>query len=578
MGKHKSAALSMAKELILLVENDPLVAVVTRLELETLGYQVVGAKEGTEAISIADQERPDVILMDFQLDGPLNGAETASRILAQQKVPIIFLTGRSDSETVQKCLAVKADGYLRKPCSPEQLQEAIESALLNQTLLQTSQQPQTDALHDTLTGLPTKFLLLENIQRKLDAHETDFAILYLDINRFRWINDTYGHHAGDDFLKQFAAKLEGTREHGNCAARIGSDEFAVLLTKTYDGTEAVYQAERIHHLLTGPIPICGESIFVTVSIGVAHANEEYSNGETLLADAETALHEARQNGAATTVLFDRRMLSHTRDAFQLGNELSRAMGSRQLAVYYQPIVDIESGRVSGFEALVRWIHPRLGLLQAADFLGIAEQTGLILPIGRWVLREACVQLAEWQRAHPDLSMHVNLSARHLMQHDLVSEIKRILKETQIPPQSLKIEITENFVIEYTEQVLQRLVDLQSLQIGLQIDDFGKGYSSLSYLHQFPIEALKIDKSFIESTGRIGDASSYEIVETIVGLAKRLRLQVIAEGVETDVQLKRVLRAGCDRVQGYLFSEAVDAAAAMDLMRNFELDDNPPFAA
>jgi diguanylate cyclase (GGDEF)-like protein len=570
------------KKRILLVENDTVLAVLTKLELQDLGYDVLQiAATGEKAIQLALENRPDLILMDVKLNGQLDGAEAAIRIRKHLHIPIIFLTGSTDSEIVQKCLASKPYGYLQKPCRREDLQEAIEQAFLQQNLLQRLKEEQTenDLLRDSLTGLPNRVLIQERIQRALDARES-FALLYLDIDRFKQMNDLLGQDQGDRILQLFAAKLEASKRHGDCVARLRNDEFAIFVNRVDDDQDAIDHASRTQLLLNSPLVVNGEELFITVSIGVVHSDIGYRNAEDILRDAETAKQKAKTLGKSCNAVFDRDMYSEMLELFHLQNDLRRGFERNELAVYYQPIVQLDTHRITGFEALVRWHHPQLGLIGATEIIPLAEEMGLMLSIGKWVLEEACKQLAEWhERLDPTLSIHVNLSSKHLLEEDLVPEIKQILQETGLPPSSLKIEITEHSVMNHTETVLKTLNDLQALNISLQVDDFGTGYSSLSYLHRFPIDALKIDRSFVERVDL--DPQASEIVGMIVNLGKKLTLNIIAEGVETEEQLDQIQQIGCDQVQGFFYSVPVEPSEAFQLLTEFnEHDSHPsePFAA
>lgn len=562
----------MACKTILLVENEPLISVLTRMELENLGYEVESTPRGNEAIRLAETDRPDVVLMDFQLDGDMDGAQAAEEIQNRLKIPVIFLTGCSDTNNIQKCLATKPFGFIRKPCKNVDIQKAIEHAAFVQQLMNELPDIAKYPLHDGLTGLPTRRLLMKEIE-KAQKKEASFAVLYIDIDRLKQINDGFGYDAGDQFLQLFAARLEALRRPGDCLARIGSDEFVIFMRRVRIEKDAVDFAAGIHKIMQSPAQICGEDIFASVRIGIVEDNTGYDNPEQILRDAESAMLQCREAGTSSTAVFDRQMHSRAIESYQLENDLRRAVDRDELAVYYQPIVQLSPYKIVGFEALLRWHHPELGTIHPTEIIPLAEKAGLMLSIGMWVLEVACSQLAEWNRIDPELCMHVNLSSKHLLQQNLISDIRKILDETGLQPSRLRVEITENDAIHFTESVLGTLAGLQSLNIGVEIDDFGKGYSSLSYLHHLPIDALKIDRSFIECVHK--ESESSEIVEMIVGLGKKLRLKVIAEGVETSAQLEQVQMAGCQLVQGYLFSPAVNAEQAGLLLADQSFK---PFAA
>lgn len=570
------------KKRILLVENDTVLAVLTKLELEDLGYEVLQiAATGEKAIQLALENTPDLILMDVKLNDDVDGAEAAVRIRNHLNIPVIFLTGTSDSEMVQKCLASKPYGYLRKPCRREDLQEAIEQAFSQQELLQRlrEEQREADLLRDSLTGLPNRVLIQERIKRALEEGES-FAFLYLDIDRFKQMNELLGYDQGNIILQLFAAKLEASKRHGDCVARLRNDEFAILLKGVEDDQDAIDHATRMQLLLNSPLVVNGQELFITVSIGVVHSDIGYRNAEDILRDAETATQKAKTLGKSRNAIFDRGMYSEMLELFHLQNDLRKGFERNELAVYYQPIVQLDTQKITGFEALVRWHHPRLGLIGATEIIPLAEEMGLMESIGKWVLEEACKQLAEWhEKLDPTLSIHVNLSAKHFLEEDLVTEINRILQETGLSPSSLKLEITENSVMTYTETVLKTLNELQALNISIQIDDFGTGYSALSYLHRFPVDALKIDRSFVERVDL--DPGASEIIGMIVNLGKKLNLKVIAEGVETEEQLDQIQQIGCDLVQGFFYSTPVEPSEVLQLLTEYNADDShpsEPFAA
>jgi EAL domain-containing protein (putative c-di-GMP-specific phosphodiesterase class I) len=348
-------------------------------------------------------------------------------------------------------------------------------------------------------------------------------------------------------------------------ARLGGDEFAILLMGA-EGPHATRVAHRVSRELALPFVVRGHEVFVTVSLGIAlSATGYYDKPEHMLRDADTAMYRAKTSGRARHALFDSDMHDRAVALLQLETDLRRAIEGQEFEVHYQPIISLGSGRIDALEALVRWRHPRRGLLHPDTFIPVAEDTGLIVPIGIWVLREACRQLAEWQALQPDrqLAVSVNLSGRQFMQADLVKRVRRILRETGIRPGSLQLEITESTIMGQAEAAVAKLLELRELGVQLYIDDFGTGYSSLSYLHRLPMDALKIDRSFISDMAR--DDERTEIVRTIVTLAQTLRLQVAAEGLETADQVSQLRELSCNLGQGYFFSQPLDRIAAGELI-------------
>ncbi|CAN5762204.1 hypothetical protein BH18ACI4_BH18ACI4_20770 [soil metagenome] len=388
-----------------------------------------------------------------------------------------------------------------------------------------------------------------------------FALLFLDLDRFKNINDSLGHIAGDQLLKATARCLEDCMRPMDTVARLGGDEFAILLDGLENQNQAILIAERIQQALTPAFNLNGHEVFVTASIGITLSAGGYHDPEDVLRDADTAMYRAKEGGKARSELFDASMHSHAVARLQLENDLRRAIERKEFEVYYQPIISLADDEISGFEALVRWNHPDRGLVLPSEFIPTAEETGLIVDIGRQVLHESCRQLREWQSTicQKPLTMSVNLSGKQFAQPDLVAQVKETLDETGLDAKYLKLEITESVVMENAEVATAMLKQLCALGVHLSIDDFGTGYSSLSYLHRFPVKALKIDRSFI---GRMGpDGENSEIVRTINTLANNLGMGVVAEGVETADQLAQLKAIRCTLGQGYLFSRPLDAIAA-----------------
>ena len=419
------------------------------------------------------------------------------------------------------------------------------------------------AFHDTLTNLPNRALLAENlkfvIERAKQHEDYQFAVLFLDLDRFKNVNDSLGHSIGDQLLIAMARRLESCTREADMVARLGGDEFAVLLDGIPDQNEAARMGQRIQEKLQSPFNLSGHEVFTTTSIGIALSSTGYDHPENMLRDADTAMYRAKAKGKACYEIFDKGMHTHAVYLLQMENDLRRAIEREELRVHYQPIVSLDSGQLAGFEALVRWQHPERGFINPSDFIPLAEDTGLIVPLGLWVLRRACEQLGQWQwqsAANRSLFMSVNLSGKQVARPKLVSEIRQVLEETRIDPKYLKLEITESAVMENAETAVQLLRRLKALGVQLSIDDFGTGYSSLGYLHRFPVNTLKIDRSFV---GRIGEAAeNIEIVRTIISLAENMGMEVVAEGVETLSQLAQLRKLNCRYGQGYLFSRPVDA--------------------
>lgn len=422
-----------------------------------------------------------------------------------------------------------------------------------------------DAFHDSLTGLPNRALFIErlgsSIERSKRFKNYFFAVLFLDLDRFKVVNDSLGHLLGDQLLVGFTRRLEMCLRSIDTVARLGGDEFVILLDDIKDIKDATQIADRIQKELNLPFNLGGHEVFLTTSIGIALSTTGYDQPEEILRDADTVMYRAKALGKARYEVFDKDMHARAVALLQLENDLRRSVERQELQVHYQPIVSLETSRINGFEALVRWQHPQRGMVSPAEFVPIAEETGLIVPIGYWVLREACRQMSAWQQGEVTLplTISVNFSGKQFSQPDLIKQIDQILQETELNGSSLKLEITESVLIENAESAAAMLLQLKSLGIQVYIDDFGTGYSSLNYLHRFPIDALKIDRSFISRMGVSNENS--EIVQTIITMAHNLSMSVVAEGIETAEQLTQLRALQCESGQGYFFSRPLIGEAA-----------------
>ncbi len=426
-----------------------------------------------------------------------------------------------------------------------------------------------EALHDALTGLPNRLLFMERLARALlharRRQDYQFAVLFLDLDRFKVVNDGLGHHVGDDLLVAVAARLQGCMREGDTVSRFGGDEFAVLMDGISGVEAAIKAAERIQAAIAAPVLLGGYEVFTSASIGVALSSAAYGRPEYLLRNADMAMYRAKSGGMGRCELFDRAMHATALLRLQTETDLRRALEREELRVFYQPIVCMETGRISGMEALVRWMHPDRGWIFPLDFVPAAEETGMIHVLGRWVLREATRQMREWQDAIPGrrLSVSVNLSVKQFAQADLVEQVSAALADADLDPRRLKLEVTESFIVDNLEAAAATLGRLKALGIQVYMDDFGTGYSSLASLHRLPIDALKVDRSFVSRMVAEGDAAL--LVRTIAALARNLDLTIVAEGVETREQLDELRALGCELAQGYLFSPPLDAAAMAELL-------------
>jgi diguanylate cyclase (GGDEF)-like protein/PAS domain S-box-containing protein len=414
------------------------------------------------------------------------------------------------------------------------------------------------AIHDPLTGLPNRMLFVDRLGRELSraaSLRSRVAVLFLDLDRFKVVNDSLGHSAGDRLLVAVADRLSGAMRPDDVVARFGGDEFTVLCQNVTSVETAELIAERLAEVIAKPVALVEGEVFVTASIGIAISDGQNETPETLLRNADAAMYRAKELGRDRAELFAAGTHHRAVDDLRTGNALHRAIERGELRMHYQPVLDIGRGALTGFEALIRWQHPERGLVPPSEFVPLAEETGLIVPLGVWALEESCRQAVRWHEAADGtrLSISVNLSPRQLAEPSLPNEVSRVLNETGLHPDALWLEITESTLMRDVESALSALGALRALGLHLAVDDFGTGYSSMAYLERFPVESLKIDRSFVSEVGNRADSTA--ITTAIVSLAHALRLKTVAEGIEQPEQLDRLRAMGCEFGQGYLFGPA-----------------------
>jgi diguanylate cyclase (GGDEF)-like protein len=461
-----------------------------------------------------------------------------------------------------------------------QLTKAVQDLQQAQVkLLQREEKLRHDAFHDTLTNLPNRAWFTGRLEFLIDlkARESDYlyAVLFLDLDRFKVVNDSLGHLVGDELLKSVGIRLQASLDENATVARFGGDEFVILLEALKSEEEATAAASRIKGQLRLPFYLKDYELFVAASIGIAMGKREYEKPEEVLRDADVAMYRAKHKGRGRYEVFDPEMQKIVMARLHLENDLRRAIATTvnvnsesEFCLHYQPIISLSGGEIVGFEALVRWNHPSRGWVSPGQFIPVAEETGLINELGWWILREACRQTKVWLQLFSrdvPLRINVNLSPVQLLQVDLRERIQEIIWETALPPNSLKLEITESCVLDVSSEEAKVLKQLKSMGIQLCIDDFGTGYSSLSRLHEFPIDTLKIDMSFVTRIGK--ENGGEEMIQTIISLGRSLGMSTVAEGIDTTEKLKQLQDLGCDFGQGFLFSKPVDSFKATALLCN-----------
>jgi diguanylate cyclase (GGDEF)-like protein/PAS domain S-box-containing protein len=453
-----------------------------------------------------------------------------------------------------------------EPGAPRRLEGSLQDVTARR---RAEEELRRRATHDPLTGLPNRTLLLDRLGHALERlrrnQDRVLAVLFIDLDRFKVVNDSLGHEAGDRLLEELAGRLGGALRPSDTVARFGGDELVVVCEDLEGEQDAIVVAERIGELIRTPLAVGGRDVVVTASIGIALAREPGASAEALLRDADAALYRAKERGRAGWAVFAEPLHEQALERLETETALRRALDRGELCLVYQPLVDLCEGRMTGVEALVRWRHPQRGLLGPAEFIGMAEETGLIVPIGTWVLREACQQAVRWWQLAGERapSVSVNLSARQIAQPDLADVVARAISDTRVAPAQLTLEITESVVMDDAEASVLTIDALKHLGVGIDIDDFGTGYSSLAYLGRFAADALKVDRSFVTGVDRRREDAA--IVAAVINLAHSLELHVVAEGVETPGQVDALCALGADLAQGFHFCGPMPPTGIAELL-------------
>ncbi|MDQ3777019.1 MAG: response regulator [Pseudomonadota bacterium] len=561
----QGASREVGQARILIVDDDRSMRAALRALLETDGHRMEEAAHGLHALALCERQMPDLVLMDAMM--PEMDGFMACRRMREfrhgERIPILIITALDDESSIDGAFAAGATDYISKP---------INFAVLRQRVSRLLQASRAEAhvrrlaYQDSLTGLPNRTLFKERLEVLIGRSSSDqlHAILFLDLNRFKLVNDTLGHEVGDLLLKAAAERLSGCVRSTDTVARIGGDEFTIILEHIDSLMVVTNVVEKISKALATPFVFVGQEMYVSTSIGVSVYPVDGKDCGSLIKRADIAMFKAKEHGDRFR-FYEDSMDAGTSKRLALESDLRRAIEREELILHYQPQIDLGSGRIIGMEALVRWQHPMRGMISPAHFIPLAEETGLIAPLGEWVLGSACAQNKAWQDAGlRAIPVAVNLSAKQLGQNDLDRSIAKILDDTGLQPRFLELELTETAVMHKPEEMLARLRSLKDLGIHISLDDFGTGYSSLNYLKHFPFDKLKIDQCFVR--GVISNPDDAAIVLTIINIACSLKLRVIAEGVETKGQLRYLQVHGCHEIQGYYFSRPIVAEEAFQLLQ------------
>lgn len=581
---------------ILIVDDKPANLRILSTILTKAGHKVRAVTSGNMALITAKTMPPDIILLDVKMPD-IDGYQVCQKLKQfpeTAEIPIIFLSALQDVENKVKAFEAGGVDYIIKPFQFEEvlarvsihislkhahnqlqkLNKELEKRVKERTadLKQIQEKLSFHARQDTLTHLVNRSVFLERIDLALKRfHEEEdylFAVFVIDLDRFKMINDSDGHQVGDLLLVEVSRILESLVSQADTVARVGGDEFAILLDPIRDVNEALKLAQNIKEALTTSLFIQGRQVFISSSIGLTFSESSYNSALEILRDADIAMGKAKQKGRGKYEIFNQEMHTQALNLLTLETDLRYGIEKQEFEVYYQPIMNLNPIKLVGFEALIRWQHPDKGFISPGEFIPVAENTGLIIPIGKIVLEKVCQQIQTWKKKFQQitiLKIAVNLSSKQFKNAYILQEIDEVMERTGLTSNNLKLEITETSLIDHSQETIKLLKQLKQRNLEICLDDFGTGYSSLSYLHRFPVDTLKIDRSFINCIGQ--PEENLEIIQSIIHLAHNLGMNVVAEGIETEEQLIYLQKLNCDFGQGYLFNRPLTAQETENLLRD-----------
>lgn len=546
---------------ILVADDDPSIRLLLRHVMEQCGYHVIEAVNGLQAVELTVKQLPDLILMDAvmpELDG-FRATEEIRKVPECQSITVLMATSLDDDQSVSRAFDVGACDYVTKPFNWSVLKHRVTRMLL---AADAERKIRHIAYHDSLTGLPNRMLFIDRIDQAISRAQREngqFALLFIDIDHFKVINDSMGHAAGDQLLNVVSQRLQGILRKSDTIARLGGDEFTVIVEGLQEAEWVVAVANNIIRILEAPVEINQQQVHVSGSIGIALYPQDGESFGVLLKNADTAMYKAKDKGRHTFQFYASEMSQKVMRRLELENEIRTALKQEEFVVYYQPKVNLKDNQYTGVEALVRWQHPQRGIIAPIEFVPLAEETGLIIQLDKWVIRTACEQFKKWCDSASTLqSLSVNISARHFKEGGLPEFCEEVLQSSQLAPGCLEIELTESALVDNYEGAKNILNKIHNMGICIALDDFGTGYASMSYLKEFPFDTVKLDRSFVKDVP--DDEESTAIVNAMIQLSSALKLNTVGEGVETEQQRAYLADNNCVYAQGYLWSKPVDAQA------------------
>ncbi len=546
------------RPVVVLADDDPSIRLMIRHVLESEDFDIVEAADGIEAIKAVEKHHPALVLLDAVMPG-IDGFTTCKQLKdnGHKDVPVMMITGLDDDVSVERAYDVGAIDFITKPIKWAVLKHRVRSVV---AAVVAERKVQLLAYRDTLTNLPNRLLFADRLEHSIERaarHRDSLALLLVDMDDFKLVNDSFGHEAGDKLIQAVGKLLSRSLRRADTVARLGGDEFAVIVEGIDGYDDAISIADNLSTILEHNVRLDDQETFTGASIGIAIYPEDGDDARTLLKNADTAMFRAKENGRHCFQFYKPEMSVNAMERLELENSMRKAMEEEQFVIHYQPTIDIHKNEIIGVEALLRWEHPEKGIIKPNDFIPLAEDCGLIVPMGEWTIRTAAKQLKLWQsEGLENQNVSINLSPRQFRDMDLVALFKEVIHENDLDASSFAVEITEGTLIDNMGDVEASLNILSNMGMTIALDDFGTGFASLAYLKDFPVNIVKIDRRFVEGTPDSRENTA--IVEAIAGLTRGLKLRLLAEGIENDRQLQMLKGLGCQLGQGFYWSKALPA--------------------